>query len=92
MAVLTQVEPVTQLQRNYQVVLDQLPNGPVVLSKSGRAAAVVLSVAEYDRQVERLRRLEATVEGLRFEAAANQAGTWIPWETTKARINAAMAD
>ena len=90
----TQVEPVTQLQRNYQVVLDQLENGPVVLSKSGRAAAVVLSVTDYDRQVQRLRRLEAIVEAHKLEAAANEAGTWIPWETTKARMatHAAVAD
>lgn len=89
---ITQVEPVTQLQRSYQAVLDKTANGPVVLSRAGRAAAVVLSVADYDRQVERLRKLESIVEGLRQEQAADQAGTWIPWETTKARINAAMAD
>lgn len=54
MAVITQVEPVTQLQRGYQAILDKLAAGPVVLSNRGKAAAILLSVEEYDRQIARL--------------------------------------
>ena len=55
---ITQVEPVTALQRSYQAIFDKLPAGPVVLSNHGKAAAILLSVDEYDRQQARLRYYE----------------------------------
>lgn len=73
MAVLTQVEPVTQLQRGYQVILDKLEAGPVVLSNRGKAAAVLLSVEEYDRQIARLRYYERQHLG----DLAVQANDWL---------------
>ena len=50
-------------------MIDKLQSGPVVLSKSGRAAAVVLSVEEYDRQVARLRWFERQMMGDQAVAA-----------------------
>jgi len=70
---LTQVEPVTQLQRNYQPIFEKLANGPVVLSRAGRAAAVLMSVEDYDRQAERLALLERQVVG----DQAIEADQWI---------------
>ena len=89
-----QIEPVSQLQKNYRVVLDQLAAGPVVLSSQGRATAVVVSVADWDDREARLRMLEALHEARRVEALTNEAGSWIPWASTKAKAkaNAAVAD
>jgi prevent-host-death family protein len=70
---ITQVEPVTQLQRDYQVVLDKLDAGPVVLSRKGKAAAVVLSVDEYDRMRGQIAKLERQLAG----DHAKQVGNWM---------------
>lgn len=48
-----QIEPVSQLQRNYKVLFDKLPDGPVILSSQGRAAAVLVSVADWDQAATR---------------------------------------
>lgn len=71
--VVTQIEPVTQLQRKYQVVIDKAANGPVILSQAGRAAAVVLSVAEFDRMQNQIAMLERQLAG----DAAKQADDWL---------------
>ena len=41
---------------------------PMVITQNGRAAAVLLSPAEYDALTERIRFVEAVEEGLRDEA------------------------
>lgn len=46
----TQVEPITTLQRNYQRLFEKISDGPVILTNRGTAAAVLQSVADYDRQ------------------------------------------
>lgn len=63
MSMITQVEPVTQLQRNYQVVLDKLDAGPVILSNRGKAAAVVMSVEDYDQLRGKAAMYERQVDG-----------------------------
>lgn len=57
-----QMEPITNLQRAYQAVLAKLASGPVVLSNYGRAAAVLVSVEEWDRQADELDRLKRLVQ------------------------------
>lgn len=53
-----QIEPVTTLSKDYRTVFDKLANGPVVLAMRSRAAAVLLSVEEYEDMVSRLERFE----------------------------------
>lgn len=54
----TQVEPVTNLQRGYGQLFAKLDNGPLILTNRGKAAAVMLSVPDYDRTISRLEQLE----------------------------------
>ena len=82
---ITQVEPVTQLQRKYQTVIDKAANGPVILSQAGRAAAVVLSVAEFDR----MRSQIATYERQFIGDRAVQADEWLTDDDVTAAFNKA---
>ena len=58
-----QIESVTNLQRNYKALFGMLDKGPVVLSQASRAAAVLVSVTEWDRRAKRLAYLERVVAG-----------------------------
>lgn len=55
-----QTEPITQLQRNYNIVLDRLPVGPVMLLQRSSLAAVMVSPEQWNAmtaELERLRRI-----------------------------------
>ena len=54
MAAITQVEPVSTMQKSYQTLFSKLTDGPVILTNRGHAAAVLLSVGDYDRQRQEL--------------------------------------
>ena len=69
----TQVFPVTQAQRNINSVLAKLDKGPVILSKGGMAAAVVLSVDEFDRMQNQIAMSERQLAGDR----AVEANDWM---------------
>ena len=45
----TQIRPVTDLRNRYSDVEKDLDNGPVVLTKNGYGASVLISVEMYDR-------------------------------------------
>jgi prevent-host-death family protein len=45
----TQIRPVTDLRNRYSDVEKDLANGPVVLTKNGYGASVLISVEMYDR-------------------------------------------
>jgi hypothetical protein len=63
-----QIEPVTNLQRSYRTLFAKLDKGPVVLSQASRAAAVLVSVEEWDWRAQRLAYLERIVTGDRAVA------------------------
>lgn len=69
----TQVEPVTRLQRDHASILAQLPKGPVILSSRGKAAAVMLSVEDYDRMRHQIAMYERQFAG----DLANEVGEWL---------------
>jgi len=69
---ITQVEPVSQLQRGYQSVLDKLPKGPVILSNYGKATAVLLSVDDYDSMRHQIAMYERQFAG----DLAKEVGEW----------------
>lgn len=69
----TQVEPVTRLQRDHAAILAQLPKGPVILSSRGKAAAVMLSVDDYDRMRHQIASYERQAAG----DQAKEAGEWL---------------
>lgn len=83
----TQVFPVTQAQRNINSVLAKLDKGPVILSKGGMAAAVVLSVDEFDRMQNQIAMSERQAAG----DLAKEAGEWLTDdEVTAAFIKAGV--
>jgi PHD/YefM family antitoxin component YafN of YafNO toxin-antitoxin module len=57
-----QIEPVTGLSRDYKTIFAKLATGPVFLAQRSKPAAVLLSVRDYEKMVERLKRLEMLVE------------------------------
>ena len=63
MNTIPQIEPVTNLQRNYKALFGMLDKGPVVLAQASRAAAVLVSVTEWDQRAKRLAYLERIVAG-----------------------------
>ena len=53
-----QTAPVSGLQNNYQEVLKQVADGPVLLLESSQLAAVLISPAEWNAIAARLKRLK----------------------------------
>ena len=49
----TQIRPVTDLRNKYSEVETDLANGPVVLTKNGYGASVLVSIALYDKLMAR---------------------------------------
>ena len=45
----TQIRPVTDLRNKYAEVESDLENGPVILTKNGYGASVLISLALYDK-------------------------------------------
>ena len=45
----TQIRPVTDLRNKYTEVETDLANGPVILTKNGYGASVLISLALYDK-------------------------------------------
>lgn len=58
-----QIEPVTRMQRDHKELLAMTGNGPVILAQNSRAAAVLVSVEEWDRRAKRLDYLERLLLG-----------------------------
>ena len=46
----TQIRPVTDLRNKYSEVEDDLTNGPVILTKNGYGASVLISLDLYAKQ------------------------------------------
>lgn len=58
-----QIEPVTRMQREHKELLAMTGNGPIILAQNSKAAAVLVSVEEWDRRAKRLDYLERIVMG-----------------------------
>lgn len=56
-----QTEPITQLQRNYNIVLDRLSDGPVMLLQRSALAAVMVSPEQWNAMTAELERLKRIV-------------------------------
>jgi prevent-host-death family protein len=53
-----QIVPVTDMRLRHKSVLELLDKGPVILAQHSKAAAVLISVEEWDRRARRLQELE----------------------------------
>ena len=58
MLILAQTEKISTLKTSYESVLAKLTKGPVLLMQRSKPAAVVVSVAEWERASRRLAELE----------------------------------
>ena len=58
MHTMPQVVPVSELRNHHREVFELLGNGPIILAQRSKAAAVLVSVEEWDRQAKRLQELE----------------------------------
>lgn len=63
-----QIEAVTGLSRDYRTIFAKLAKGPVFLAQRSRPTAVLLSVADYEKLLDRLNRLELLAEAHRISA------------------------
>ena len=53
-----QIVPVTDMRLRHKSVLTMLNKGPVILAQHSKAAAVLVSIEEWDRRARRLSELE----------------------------------
>jgi prevent-host-death family protein len=58
MHTMPQVVPVSELRNHHRRVFGLLDKGPIILAQRSKAAAVLVSVEEWDRQAKRLQELE----------------------------------
>ena len=66
-----QIEPVTNLSKDYKLIFAKLDNGPVILAMRSRPAAVLLSVSDYEKLVTRVEQFELLAEAKRNLARAD---------------------
>lgn len=72
MQTMPQVVPVSELRNHHREVFDLLDKGPIILAQRSKAAAVLVSVEEWDRQAKRLQELEWREEIRRAAKAASE--------------------
>lgn len=65
---LPQVVPVSELRNKHREVFRLLGKGPVILAQRSKAAAVLVSVEEWDRRARRLVELEREIIRQRLHA------------------------
>ncbi|MEZ4708496.1 MAG: type II toxin-antitoxin system prevent-host-death family antitoxin [Caldilineaceae bacterium] len=59
---LPQIEPVATLSKDYKALFAKLTKGPIFLAQHSKPAAVLLSIRDYEKMVNRLNRLDAIQE------------------------------
>lgn len=62
-------EPITRMQTKPTEIIAMLEAGPVILAQRSKAAAVLVSVEQWDQTAELLEDLTDTVDALRMELA-----------------------
>lgn len=82
----TQIRPVTDLRNRYPEVENDLERGPVVLTKNGYGASVLVSIALYDRLVAR----QSVREAIARSEAELDAGEGLDARTALSTTRAAL--
>lgn len=67
-----QIEPVSNLIRNYLAIFAKLKNGPVFLAQRSKPAAVLVSLDEWTETANRLAQLEGLLASKRVVAAIDR--------------------
>ncbi|MCL2787049.1 MAG: type II toxin-antitoxin system Phd/YefM family antitoxin [Micrococcales bacterium] len=74
---------VAEARRSLASVLDEVPRGPVVIERRGKAVAVMMEAHEF----ERLRAAQDDLDDIAaFDAAMAEEGQNLPWEQAKADL------
>jgi prevent-host-death family protein len=82
------IVPVSDMSHKQQAILAMADKEPVILAQRSKARAVLVSIKHWNELEARLKLLEALHEARQIEARTDQAGAWVPWEQTKARLKA----
>lgn len=93
MQAVMQTIPISDLRFHQAAVLDRLQERPVVLTRQGRAAAVLVSPGEWNAVVQQLEDLEdaLAVMQARLEIETG-AEALVDWETVKTELSASAVD
>ena len=82
----TQIRPVTDLRNKYSEVETDLANGPVVLTKNGYGASVLISIKLFDRLMAK----QAIYEAVATSEAELDAGKGIDAKAALAKSRALL--
>ena len=82
----TQIRPVTDLRNKYSEVETDLANGPVVLTKNGYGASVLISIKLFDRLMAK----QAIYEAISTSEAELDAGKGIDAKAAFAKSRALL--
>ena len=82
----TQIRPVTDLRNKYSEVETDLANGPVVLTKNGYGASVLISIRLFDKLMAR----QSIYEAISTSEAELDAGKGIDAKTALAKSRALL--
>jgi prevent-host-death family protein len=72
MATMPKIVPVSELRNRHRAIFALLAKGPILLAQRSKAAAVLVSVEEWERRAKRLEELEWREEVRRVAKAAHE--------------------
>lgn len=79
--------PISDLRARQNEILEELSQGPVILTQHGRAAAVLISPERWNRLIEELDDLKATVAAVKaYEEYKRDPTTARPWSEIRAEL------
>lgn len=87
MQTVPQVQPITNMQKAYNKVVDMLANGPVFLTRQSETAAVLVDPDEWNRIATELHHLRGLAEARANSARADRDDSWV----SLAEMDEAMA-
>lgn len=85
MQTVPQIQPITNMQKNYSHVVSLLDNGPVFLTRQSETAAVLVAPSEWNTAATRLAYLERIILGDQADARI-EAGQYSTVEDVEAAL------
>lgn len=88
MQLVPQVQPITNMQRNYNHVVSLLDNGPVFLTQRSETTAVLIQPSQWNQLVRELENHRLLAESRRISARNDANDSWVDGEVVEARMRA----
>ena len=82
----TQIRPVTDLRNHYPEVESDLQHGPVILTKNGYGASVLVSISLYDKLMAK----QAMYEAIARSETEIDDGEWLDAKSALAKMRATL--